>query len=131
MNEPESNLQHIPRSLDAEETHESLRRQINLLFAALIISSFTLTMFLGLQARRVSIEYATTKMQAEGALRAFQENNVALQATLTRLQEFARTHPDFQKRILVRYKIDGPDARRADRPSRTRHTGRNNSGPGV
>ena len=94
--------------MDAEETHESLRRQINLLFAALIISSFTLTAFLGLQARRVSLEYAATRMQAEGALRAFQENNVALRATLTRLQEFARTHPDFQKQVLVRYKIDGP-----------------------
>jgi hypothetical protein len=108
MNEPESNLQNAPRSMDAEEAHESLRRQINLLFGALLISSFTLTAFLALQAGRVSTEYATAKMQAEGALRTFQEDNVALQATLTRLQEFARTHPDFQKQILVRYKIDGP-----------------------
>jgi len=93
--------------MDAEEAHESLRRQINLLFGALLISSFTLTAFLALQAGRVSTEYATAKMQAEGALRTFQEDNVALQATLTRLQEFGRTHPDFQKQILVRYKIDG------------------------
>jgi hypothetical protein len=108
MNEPETNLQNAPRSLDAADTHESLRRQLNLLFAAVVISSFTLTAFLGLQARRVSMDYAATKVQLDGALRVFQQDNVSLQAALTKLQEFGRTHPDFQKQILAKYKINGP-----------------------
>jgi hypothetical protein len=108
MNEPEINLPNTARSIDANEAHESLRRQINLLFGALIISSFTLTAYLGLQARSVSLDCTTAKTQLDGAIRAFDQENVSVQTALTKLQEFARTHPDFQKQIFAKYKINGP-----------------------
>ena len=107
MNEPEITPQKTPRSADANEVHESLSRQINLLFAALIISSFTLTAYLGLEARRAWMDYNATKPQVDAALRAFQQDSASVQSALTKLQEFARTHPDFQKQILAKYKING------------------------
>lgn len=107
MNEPEANPQNIAGSVDADEAHENLRRQINLLFAALIVSSFTLTAYLGLQAHRASIDYSVTKPQVDAAIQMFQQGNASLQVDLTKLVEFGRTHPDFQKQVLAKYKING------------------------
>jgi hypothetical protein len=108
MNEPENNLPSTSRSVETNETCENLRRQINLLFGALVITSFTLTAYLGLQARRASVDYIGIKIQSDVALKAFQQDNAAVESVFSKLTEFGRTHPDFQKQILERYKISQP-----------------------
>ncbi|HEY2081731.1 MAG TPA: hypothetical protein VGI88_03020 [Verrucomicrobiae bacterium] len=105
MNEPENNLQNPPRSMDSE-TCESLRRQINLLFGALVVTSFTLTAFLGVQARRSSLEYLVIQPRAAEADKLLQQDNAAVQSTYSKLAEFGRTHPDFQAKVLAKYKIN-------------------------
>lgn len=106
MNEPEMNLNPgAARSTDSDEV-ESLRRQVALLFGALVISSFTLTAFLGLQARRASVELVATQPRAEEAFKLVQQDNAAMQMAFSKLTEFARTHPDFQKQILSKYKVN-------------------------
>ena len=108
MNEPEINPASASRSMDTLETCENLRRQINLLFGALVITSFTLTAFLGLQMRRASMDYMAVKPRADEALRVFQQDNVAVQQVFAKLNEFGRSHPDFQRLILAKYKIATP-----------------------
>jgi hypothetical protein len=110
MNEPEANFQNTPASMDVHEAHESLRAQINLLFGALIVSSFILTAYLGVEAKRVWIDYNASQPQVEAAARTFQQENAAFQMDMAKLQEFGRTHPDFQKQVLAKYNILPPPA---------------------
>jgi hypothetical protein len=110
MNEPENNL--TPRSMDGE-TSADLRRQINVLLGALVITSFTLTAFLGLEARRASAEFMAIKPRAEEAEKAIAQDNANVQTVFSKLQEFGRTHPDFQSKILSKYKLNSNAAKEA------------------
>ena len=90
-------------SSDANEKIESLRSQTNLLFGALLVASFTLTAFLGLQARRASLDLLNLKGPAEQTMQLAQQDNIAVSNTFEKLIEFGRTHPDFQKVVLAKY----------------------------
>ena len=107
MDAPDTNpqIENVSRS-DNGEGFENLRRQITLIFGALIVSSFTLTAYLGLQARRASVELLTVKPRETEALKLVEQDNAAVQSVYAKLIEFGRTHPDFQKQILSKYKIN-------------------------
>jgi hypothetical protein len=90
---------------DANEKIESLRNQVNLLFGALLVASFTLTAFLGLQARRASLDLLSLKGPAAESMRLVQQDNDAVENTYAKLTEFARAHPDFQKVVLSRFNL--------------------------
>jgi hypothetical protein len=104
MNQPESSL--TSRPVDIGETCEDLRRQITVLFGALVVTSFTLTAFLGLEARRSSAELLAIKPRAEEAEKLISQDNATVQSVYAKLEEFGRTHPDFQSKVLVKYKIN-------------------------
>jgi hypothetical protein len=106
MNEPENNLPAASRSVAGDENYENLRRQINLLFGALIVTSFTLTAYLGLQARRASVELLAIQPRADEATRLLQQDDASAKAAFSKLEDFGRTHPDFQARILSKYKVN-------------------------
>jgi hypothetical protein len=106
MNEPGNEPQNTPRAVEPEDTVESLRRQVNLLFGGLIITSFTLTLFLGLQARRASMDLMSVQAHAAEQFRQNQQDAAAIQSVFGKLTDFARTHPDFQKQILSRYRFN-------------------------
>lgn len=90
---------------DANEKIESLRSQFNLLFGAVLVASFTLTAFLGLQARRASLDLLALKGPADESMRLVTQDNTAVENTFDRLSEFARTHPDFQKVVLSKFHL--------------------------
>ncbi len=106
MNAPENNpdIENVPR-LEEGDGYENLRRHVTLLFGALIISSFTLTAYLGLQARRSSVELMNIKPREIEAIKAVDQDNAAVQSVYQKLADFGRTHPDFQKQILSKYKV--------------------------
>jgi hypothetical protein len=106
MNAPENNpdIENVPR-LDDGDDYEDLRRQITLIFGALIISSFTLTAYLGLQARRASVELINIKPRETEAIKMVDQDNAAVQSVYGKLADFGRTHPDFEKQILSKYKV--------------------------
>lgn len=100
-NEPQS------RPAGNEDQIEDLRRQINLLFGALIIASFTLTIYLGLQARRASKDLAEVQNAVEQSLKMIQQEDGAAAGTIEKLKDFARTHPDFDKQqILPMFRVN-------------------------
>jgi len=103
MNEPAN----IPPdySGDANEKIESLRSQMNLLFGAVLVASFTLTAFLGLQARRSSLDLLALTGPAAESMRLVQQDNQTVEATYGKLAEFAHTHPDFQKVVLSKFRL--------------------------
>lgn len=106
MNELQQNLESAPNPANADEKYEGLRRQISLLFAGLIVTSFTLTAYLGLQARRVSLDLLAVKPRANEMVRLFKQDDAAVQSVFAKLTDFARTHPDFQKQILSKYRLN-------------------------
>jgi hypothetical protein len=111
MNQPESNL--TSRPMDSSEICEDLRRQITILFGALVVTSFTVTAFLGLEARRASAELLAIKPNADQAEKVLAQDNATVQSVYARLEEFGRTHPDFQSKVLVKYKINSNGAKAA------------------
>ena len=106
MNEPENNLQDPSRPVDAQASVEDLRRHTNLLFAALLISSFTLTLYLGLQGKRAAGELVAVRAHAVEQYKQNQQDIAGIHLIYMKLADFARTHPDFQARILSRYQFD-------------------------
>jgi hypothetical protein len=103
MNEPGNNPENISGPVDGGDPVESLRRQLNLLFAGVLISSFTLTAFLALQGRRASADFAQVRNVIIQEAAANQQEMASIQGIYAKLSDFARTHPDFQARILSRY----------------------------
>lgn len=110
MNEPESELQSGSGAAALEEKFAELNRVTNLLFAALVVISFTFTTYLGVLSRRTAADAAVAKQHADDALRAVQQDDAVIQAFYSRLQEFGHTHPDFQARVLSKFKITGTNA---------------------
>jgi hypothetical protein len=104
MNEPE-NPQSATGTGTAEENWAELRRVINLMFAGLVITSFTLTAYLAVQGRRAEIEAKDGKAHAEEAMKVIQQDDATIQVFFTKLEEYGRTHPDFQNRVLAKYKL--------------------------
>lgn len=104
MNETGNEPQSHP--VDNGDQIEDLRRQVNLLFGGLIVASFTLTAFLGLHARRASIDVLAAQNAADQTTRAVQQDQEAVRATFDKLKEFARTHPDFDKQVLSRFHLN-------------------------
>ena len=88
------------------ETIENLRRQINLLFGGLIVVSFTLTAYLGLQGRRAAMDMLVVQRAAEDTSKMVQQDDAAVEAGYGKLKEFARTHPDFDKQVLSRFHLN-------------------------
>lgn len=72
----------------------------------MILTSFTLTAYLGLQMKRAGEEAAQAKAQANELKQAVQQEDGNIQATFSKLSEFARKHPDFQNQILSKYKVN-------------------------
>jgi hypothetical protein len=92
---------------DLKETCENLRRQVNLLLGGLMITSFTLTAYLGLQARRASAELAVVQPRAEQSRKLMDQDDASAEGIYTKLGDFAKTHPDYQNRIFSKYKMNG------------------------
>ncbi len=103
MNESGTDFPNESRETELNRTCGELRRLVNLLFAGLTLTSFTLTFYLGLQARRASAELAVMKPREEARLKAIREDDASAEGIFNRLADFGKTHPDFQKQILYKY----------------------------
>lgn len=110
MNEPESDVQSGSGAAALEEKWAELNRVTNLLFAAVVVLSFTFTTYLGLLARRAGTDAAAAKTRADDTLRTVQQDSAVIRTFYSKLQDFAHTHPDFQARVLSRFTITGTNA---------------------
>lgn len=79
-----------------------LRRQVNLLLIGLIVATFTITAFLGVQSIRAGKDLEQAKMQAGQVFTATHNDEAAIHALLARLTEYSRSHPDFAQ-VLAKY----------------------------
>ncbi|HXT10925.1 MAG TPA: hypothetical protein VN873_05120 [Candidatus Angelobacter sp.] len=105
MDEPQ-NFQNTPRTVENDERIESLQRQNNLLFAVLLITSFIVTAYLGVEGHRASMDLMNLRLRAARTRSFYQQTDAANEALFQKLAEFSRTHPDFQKQIFFKYKLE-------------------------
>jgi hypothetical protein len=105
MSETEGNMPNASREAELTEKCRDLHRLVNLLFGGLVVTSFTLTAFLGLEAKRSGKLLSFRQQQVENTMSAVKQADAHDQAILSKLVEFARTHPDFQNKVLSKYKI--------------------------
>jgi hypothetical protein len=110
MNEPENDLQSGSRLTELEGQCGELRRMVNMLFGALVLTSFSLTAYLGLQGKRAAQESVDARHELDYYAQLVQQDDAAIQTFYSRLQEFGRTHPDVVNRILSKYKVNTPPA---------------------
>jgi hypothetical protein len=103
MNEPGTDPRNELREAGSDAANAELRRIVNLLFAGLALTSFTLTAYLGLEARRASAELAVVKASEEKTVKAVHDDDASAEGIFNRLADFAKTHPDFQKQIFYKY----------------------------
>jgi len=106
MNEPGNDLPNASLPVESEDTMEGLRRQVNLLFSGLVITSFTVTAYLCLEARRASIDLSLVQPRAVEITKLAEQDSASAQSIYVKLADFARTHPDFQKQIFFKYKFN-------------------------
>jgi hypothetical protein len=106
-----------PATSDSNEKIDGLRSQMNLMFGALLIASFTLTAFLAIQARRASLDLLSLRGPAAESMRLVQQDNQMVEATYAKLTDFARTHPDFQKVVFAKYRLSTNGAPAAATPA--------------
>lgn len=90
---------------ELEEKCGELRRVVNVLFAGLVVTSFTLTAYLGLEARRAAQDADGARRVTDYWQQVVRQDDTAIQDFYSKIQEFGRTHPDFQKVVLSKYKI--------------------------
>ena len=105
MNEPGTDLENPAGTAASNETLADLRRLVNLLFASLLICSAALASFLGVQARRASTDLRDLRAKVAGASRELQQQEANDMSAFAKLEEFGRTHPDFEKTVLSKYKV--------------------------
>ena len=89
---------------ELKEQCESLGQQVRTLLYGLVVASFTLTAFLGLQARRAGKEVVAIRPQAAQVNEISRREEQGLGLFLGRLVDFGKTHPDYAV-LLDKYQI--------------------------
>jgi len=83
---------------DLQDNVAALQRQLFSLLLALIVVSGTLTVYLYRQASLIhkDIEAIKGDRQVENIVYTFNQNRAGMQTFLNELNDYAKTHPDFQ-----------------------------------
>lgn len=94
-----------PSQLKAlQEQSESLRQLVSALLLVLLLVSGTLTIFLGRQWRFTKSEIDLLSPQAGQILNEFNRNVPLMQDFVRKLNDYAKTHPDFAP-IAAKYRL--------------------------
>jgi len=101
MNEPQTNS---PAPDEQVDLVASLRRQVTLLFLALIVISGTLTTYLFYQARTMGRDLEVLEPQARVIVDNYNKNLPHIQKFVQELVTYGQKHPDFQP-LLKKYGI--------------------------
>ena len=104
MSDMEDQKPEASQIAELKEQCENLGQQVRTLLYGLVVASFTLTAFLGLQARRAGKELLAIQPQAAQVNELSKREEVGLRTFLGQLVEFSKTHPDYAA-ILEKYKI--------------------------
>jgi hypothetical protein len=89
---------------ELKEQCAGLAQQVRILLYGLVVASFTLTLFLALQARRAGRELDLIQPTATQIAELSKKEEVAIRTFLGQLLEYGKVHSDFAA-LLQKYKI--------------------------
>jgi hypothetical protein len=105
MNEPENRTPESSEIAELQGRCNTLNRQMGVLLVALFVVSGTLTVFLGVQSRRVGKNLQSIQPQAQMVIAASQKEAPVISSFMAKLVDYGRTHPDFAP-IMVKYHLN-------------------------
>jgi hypothetical protein len=105
MSVPENDISASGESMDLRAEVADLRRRNMVQLFALVVMSFTLTGFLGLQSRRTSHDLNAMLPQATQVVEANKVEQPRVDSLENKLYNFSKTHPDFATNLLMKYGI--------------------------
>ena len=94
---------------------ECLQKQLNLLLIGLIVLSATLAVFLLMQTRYIRHDLTNMKPAASAIIQGYNQEKPAVDAFVSKVTEYARTHPDFAP-IAHKYQLQVTNAAPAAKP---------------
>ena len=80
---------------DWKQEYLDLQKRVNLLLFGMVILSFTLMAFLGLQSRRTSKDLEAMRPNALQIVEMNKQDGPRVDALRAKLLEYAKTHPEF------------------------------------
>jgi hypothetical protein len=104
MNEPENRTPDTSELTDLKRQCSALGRQVVMLLVALFVVSGTLTVFVGVQSRRMGNDLKAVRPQATQIIEAAAKEQPVINKFMAQLADYARTHPDFAP-IMAKYRL--------------------------
>jgi hypothetical protein len=104
MNEIEKKEPTAPEPNGLQAQLDALQRQVTLLMAALVISSATFCVYMGLMMRRAQHDLKSTKEIAIPNIQFHQKQKSDFAAFAAKLADYGKSHPDFAP-IINKYRI--------------------------
>ena len=104
MNEPDIKSPESSEVAELKRQCSALNRQVVTLLLAIFVVSGTLTVFLGVQARRLGKNLDAIRPQARQVMDASLREGPVINNFMARLADYGRTHPDFAP-IVAKYRL--------------------------
>ena len=114
MNEIQSKTPDSPETSEIQNRCASLDRRLSFLLLAVFVISGTLTVFIGIQSRRLGKDLAASLPQATEIMNKAKGEMPVINAFMSKLTEYGRTHPEFSP-IIAKYRL-GTNAPAAGAP---------------
>jgi hypothetical protein len=105
MNETDIKTGVFSDQVDLKQQCAALSRQVTLMLVALFLVSGTLTVFLGIQARRIGKDLDAIRPQARQIMESSAKEEPMINAFMVKLVEYGKTHPDFAP-IAAKYRLN-------------------------
>jgi hypothetical protein len=104
MSEPENRTPESSELVEVKQQCAALHRQVVILVMAIFVVSGTLTVYLGVQARRLGKNLDAIRPQARQVMDASLREAPVINNFMVKLADYGRTHPDFAP-IVAKYRL--------------------------
>jgi hypothetical protein len=104
MNETETKTADASELSELKRQCRVLSRQVLLSLLALFVVSGTLTVYLGIQSRRVGKDLEIVRPQARQVVEASAKEEPVIRSFMAKLVDYGKAHPDFAP-IVAKYRL--------------------------
>src|SRR5664280_414994 len=104
MNEIQSKTPDSPETSELQNRCASLDRRLSFLLLVVFVISGTLTVFIGVQSRRLGRDLTASLPQATEIMNKAKPETPVISAFMSKLAEYGRTHPEFAP-ITAKYRL--------------------------
>jgi hypothetical protein len=104
MNETENKTPDSSELSEIKSQCSALNRQVVMLLVALFMVSGTITVFVGIQSRRMGNDLKAVRPQARQIMEAAAKEQPVINRFMSQLADYGKAHPDFAP-IMAKYRL--------------------------